>query len=210
MAYKKLALGKIQHTEIRDVIQHANNYLEDTYGMFYLPIKGKGGGGCNFSIALVLLSVIDGIASEIYPTRQVKKQDVRFKRLIREKLYWVPSSKEWINKDDAAQQLYVEFRNPLVHELAAKDRGNRSSGKFEEPVISKWGLIEDSEQQDIAKIDNRKVWNDAWPTVYKDPANKDRLILSCASLYWSVKRLIEDLISDQSVMDEARKYQDSK
>jgi hypothetical protein len=80
MSYQELEGAKINHPVIREVIEHADTYLNDTYEMFYLPIEGKAkGGGCNFSIVLVLLCVIDGIARDVYPTKKVGDHETRFK-----------------------------------------------------------------------------------------------------------------------------------
>ena len=88
--------------------------LHDLHNIF--EIASSGGAG-NFSIAVVLLCIVDGLAVYLYPTTQVDDQEKRFKKLIREKLYWGPTKKGWVEQGLAAKQFYLEMRNPLVHEL---------------------------------------------------------------------------------------------
>lgn len=169
MAYRPINAKNVSQPIVKHAINSANMYLHDVYNMFLLPDSSlEKGGGCNFSIALVLLCVIDGISRDIYPTRLVKDTDKRFKRLIRDKLYWPKNQKNtlWIDKADAAKQLYLEVRNPLVHELARdKTTGARKEG-HNEPIIGKWGEI-GKEYRNIESIDAMIVWNDKWPTMYE-------------------------------------------
>ncbi len=174
-------------------------YLSDVYGMFRtLPPKDADGGGGNFSIVLVLLCIIDGLACEVWPGRsQVKDAEKRFKRPIRCKLPWGPAGKgKWVDKATAANQLYKELRNPLVHELA-RDKVSRSrpSG-YSEPVIGKWGHVPEH-ARDIAKIDAMIEWNDAWPVLYdsRDNNGNPRRKLAAVSLFWAVKELAKNLIA---------------
>ena len=122
MSYTQLDYQTLQDPRLKEAFHHADMYLFDAYGMFRgLPPAGGDGGGGNFSIALVLLCVIDGLAAEVWPGRdQEKEQEKRFKHLIRCRLPWGPEGKgKWVDKGNAADQLYTEYRNPLVHELAS-------------------------------------------------------------------------------------------
>lgn len=92
MGYRNIAYGHITHPVLNKVFRHADAFLHDCYGMFQLPVRGHAeGGACNFSIVLILLCVIDGIAGEICPTRRIKDQKKRFKKLIRDSLIGDPS-----------------------------------------------------------------------------------------------------------------------
>ncbi len=215
MPYTHLSYENFQDRRLRKAFKHADMFLHDTYGMFKtLPPKDGDGGGGNFSIVLVLLCIIDGLATEVWPGRagqprqpgwrlcakrrdRVPKddQEKRFKHLIREKLWWGPEGKgRWLDRGNAADQLYTEFRNPLVHELA-KDKAARSRPTgFEEPMIGKWGAIPES-MQDIAVIDALPKWDDAWPVMFEteDDQGRRRYKLAAAGLYWAVKQLAKDM-----------------
>jgi hypothetical protein len=139
-------MGDHSRPNSESVFQHTDMYLFDTYGMLRtLPPSDKDGGGGNFSATLVLLCLIDGLAKWIWPTADPEQ---RFKGLIRCGLPWGPEGKgKWVDKGNAADQLYTEFRNPLVHELAKeKDTKPKPSSRpagYVEPVIAKWGSIPD-------------------------------------------------------------------
>lgn len=214
MPYKHIDATQIKHPIVKQAIERADMYLHDVYGMFSLPGSDiEKGGGCNFSIALVLLCVVDGISREIYPTRLVKDPEKRFKRLIRDKLYWPkkPKSMLWIDKADAANQLYLEVRNPLVHELAGDKVTSARKKGHNEPIIGKWGEI-DKEYRNVESIDAMTVWNDKWPTMYVKKASGDSrpcMKLNAVALYWSVKRMLNDLVKDPKAMAFADVCQDA-
>lgn len=199
MSYTHLNWKTLPDSHLKKLFHDADMYLFDVYGMFRTlpPPDGDGGGG-NFSIALVLLCIVDGLAAEVWPRRtNVPNQEKRFKRLIRDRLPWGPEGKgKWVNKGTAADQLYNEFRNPLVHELA-KDKAARSRPKgYVEPVVGKWGPVP-KRLQDIAKIDALPKWDDGWPLLQEstDVQGRPRYKLSAPGLYWAVKQLAKDMVA---------------
>jgi hypothetical protein len=151
MAYQPLNLpvGILADTEklIRD---HMEPHLIDVHSMFRLPIKDDPGlqGGCNFTIAQVLLSVVSGASIMLYDPAALGQPGER-SRLFNEILTkYYPWDQEpsiagaWVGTD-AAKQLYHVFRNPLAHALGVIDakhnpKGQRvvvEKGPFEETVI---------------------------------------------------------------------------
>jgi hypothetical protein len=210
MPYRPVAYKHISDEVLReDIFQGADWLLSDTYHMFNMqPSSGTGGG--NWSIALVLLCVIDGISLHVYPTDALARdQDQRFKRLIREKLPWGPiSNKLWYPIHNAAAVLYTEFRNTLVHELAIDKptRARFKAGIEKESGISKWGPVPER-FQNIDAIDEMTTWNGDWPTLSVEPhEGGKRLKLSCAGFYWAVKRMVNELAADSSTLNEAVEF----
>ena len=187
MPYSHLKWNIIQDPISKSVFQQANMYLFDIYGMLRtLPPSDKDGGDGNFGTTLVLLCVIDGLAKWICPTAG---QEQRFKRLIRRRLPWGPEGKgKWVDKGNAADQLYTEFRNPLVHELANDTKASSRPAGYVEPVIGKWGVIPD-EFRDIEKIDALAEWNKDWPILMEsvDPQGNPRYKLTVPALYQSTE-----------------------
>ena len=117
----------------------------------------------------------------------------------------------WIDKADAANQLYLEVRNPLVHELARDKVSSARKSGHNEPIIGKWGEI-DKAYRNIESIDAMTVWNNKWPTMYVKKASGDGkpcMKLNAAALYWSVKRMLDDLVKDQKAMSYAGVCQDA-
>jgi len=200
MTYRPITYDHVPDAFLKDeVFLRADWLLSDAYGMFGMqPVSGTGGG--NWSIALVLLCVVDGISVHVYPTRAVKRQKQRFKRLIREKLHWGPIKKGWCRKEDAIDVFYAEFRNPLVHELAVDKPARarrRDRSITHESAIGKWGSIPE-QSQNIDAIDAMTTWNDDWPTLrVEDYEGGKRLKLSCAALYWAVKKMVSALAADR-------------
>jgi hypothetical protein len=196
--YKPLEFNTVPDPRLQRVFERADTYLHDVYGMFrwLAPKNPDPGGGGNFSIVLVLLCVVDGLAGDVLPGRGEPAQNRRFKQLLRYKFHWGPVAKGWIDPVQGADQLYYEFRNPLVHELAAdKVHSSRPAG-FVEPVIGKWGVPKD--WQDITKIEALASWDDDWPIIgtSQDDQGRPRIKVGAAGLYWAVKRLANNLIAE--------------
>jgi hypothetical protein len=194
MPYRHLKWDTIQDPVRQSVFQHTDMYLFDTYGMLRtLPPSDKDGGGGNFSATLVLLCVIDGLAKWIWPTAG---QEQRFKGIIRCRLPWGPEGMgKWVDKGNAADQLYTEFRNPLVHGLANDTKASSRPAGYVEPVIGKWGSIPD-ELHDIEKIDALAEWNKDWPILMEsaDAQGNPRYKLTVPALYWAVKRMANEML----------------
>ena len=213
MVYRHIETSALSHPTLKKAAERADMLLHDVYGMFSLSGDDGKGGGCNYSIALVLLCVVDGMSREFYPTRLVKDQEKRFKKLIREKLYWSKKRKNtlWIDKAEAAIELYLDVRNPLVHELAGDNAPRAGKKGQNEPAVGKWGLI-DKDCCTIEYIDALEKWNDKWPTMYIKPVSGDGrpcTTLCVAALYWSVKRMLEGFVSDQKAMRYAEVCQEA-
>jgi len=204
MPYRPVAYGHVQDAFLRDeIFRRADWLLSDAYGMFALPPQSlPGAGGGNWTIALSLLCVVDGISCHVYPTDALaRRQEQRFKRLINDKLHWGPISKGWYPKQNAARVLYTEFRNPLVHELAIDKPARARPSTFHESAIGKWGPVK---RQDIEAIDAMTTWSDDWPTLSVENYNGGkRLKLSCAALYWAVKEMVKALAADSSTLNAA-------
>ncbi len=209
MPYNEIEYSQITHQKLNKVLSHINVLFKDLYGVFKLPTdKTSGEGEGNFSITLVLLCIIDGISANIYPTKAIKDQEKRFKMLIRDKLYWGSTKDGWLDKGKAAKQLYLEIRNPLVHELGADKITSAREPGHREPRIGKWGSIEKS-HHNIDLIDGLQQWNDNWPTLtVVSDAKGDYIKFSAAALYWSVKKMAINLINDKNITQNAMIYLD--
>lgn len=185
-------------------------YLQDVYGMFQLPVAGVvDGGGCNFSIALILLCVIDGLSCHIYPRGAPGDEGQRFKRLVRDKLYWPTNSKRWLNKGEAAKLLWAELRNPLAHSLAADAPSRARRSGHDEPNVGKWGEIP-VKYWNIDYVDGLTAWNDEWPMMYetRNAEGNPCMKLCGAALYWAVKRMVQSLVADYEVAVVAKASED--
>src|SRR5437762_9573031 len=95
-------------------------------------------------------------------------------------IYWGPPQAGWYDKSKAAAVMYTEFRNPLVHELAADKAAKARPIEYKESAVGKWGFVA---VQDIDVLESMPTWNDQWPTLgVEDYDGGKRLKLSCAAL----------------------------
>lgn len=211
MAYRHIDIPPGLPEEVAVAVHNADMYLHDVYGMFQLPVDGVvEGGGCTFSIALILLCVLDGISCHVYPTRLVTKQETRFKKLVRDKLYPNVVCEAGIGRDEFANQLYLELRNPLVHELGQDKITRARRDGHDEPKIGKLGRVP-KDKQDIGVLDGLAAWDADWLIMYEAVnAKSERCIkLSAAALYWAVKRMIGQLVTDADAMAAAKACHDA-
>lgn len=198
MPYRHIEIPPGLPAAVDEAARNADMYLHDVYGMFQLPLDSVvEGGGCNFSIALILLCVIDGVSCHIYPRGAPGDEGQRFKRLVRDKLYWPINNSPWIDKGEAAKFLWAELRNPLAHSLAADQPSRARRSGHDEPNIGKWGEIP-PERRNIDEIDGLAAWSDDWPTGYvvTNAEGKPCIKLCGAAFYWAVKRMIQTLVND--------------
>jgi hypothetical protein len=206
MPYQRLVLTKPFTPPERKFFLHVDALLADVYTMASKhPLKRTKAGGCNFPAALVLTCILDALAKHIHPATSTIKtkvgkrspQQVRIEEFIIRELPWEPT---WTkpSKRYFARALYLEFRNPLVHEVgrdpAPAALKHRPKG-FSEPAVAMWGPIKG---QRIGNIDARRKWRADWPIFEPDPnqvnpitQKSTRFRMTCVALYWAVKQLAQ-------------------
>jgi len=105
-----------------------------------------------------------------------------------------------MERSQAAALLYLEIRNPLVHELGKDRRSKARPRDAAETIVGRWGRISKSMQR-MDRIDARQTWNPAWPVMEYKAGTAERpphVKLSCVPLYWVVKRMTERLALERS------------
>jgi hypothetical protein len=208
MAYRPLDYNHIQHEILRQILLHCDLLFRDLYQIFKIRSEDLTDDGAgNFTIAVMLLCIIDGLAVNLYPTKSIYDQEQRFKKLIRDKLPWGAAGKHWMEKGMAAKQLYLELRNPLVHELGADKATSIRQKGHSEPRVGKWGNVP-KELQDIDQVEDMQEWNNDWPILAfmnNDKGNRYAQF-NGAAMYWAVKKMIADLINDDSIINNATKF----
>jgi len=207
MPYSRVPFKDLGDPGICRVFAHANNYLADVFTMLGAnPPPESNGGKCNFSIALVLACVLDGLATEIHPI--VPPGDVQ-KRMtgLLARLDWGSEADGWISRDDASEILYVDIRGPLVHNLAADTKPWIRRPGYGDPAIVH--PLSDGTMMTPDEVDATKVWDRKLPMMWDKPpdarGNPGRIVVSTLALYWHVKSLTLDLATDPAVIESAIK-----
>jgi hypothetical protein len=204
--FNPIPTGRISDPGMRRVLQHANNFLADAYTMLgTVPAEGSGGGRCNFSIALVLACVIDGLATEIYPIVPSNDQYERIRALLGQ-IPWGTKAQGWITQLEAAKVLYTDVRNPLVHNLGADTRPRVRREGFSDPAIL--NRMKDGTVVLPDQLEAMSSWNMKWPVVWALPPShpgKRRMAVSNQALYWHVKWLTSQLAGDTAMLAAALK-----
>lgn len=195
MPYAQISVGHLAKGQTRELFARANDYLADVYTMLSSrPLHRTNGGGCNLTATLVLLCVVDAIATYIYPKQPMSgqsAQQTRFRKLLVERLPWGAEAMGWMNKQDAATLLYLEFRNTLTHALGVDQPSDLRKRGFVEPTVGIWGNVSPKR---IGNVDARKTWPEHWPvlSVLTD-GRGTRQKLTVVALYWAIKRMVSDL-----------------
>jgi hypothetical protein len=109
MAFAHLPIACSPDPQIQRVFVHASAYLADVYTMLgAIPSPTSNGGRCNFSIALVLSCVIDGLATEIHPILPRDDQFQRIRALVLT-MPWGKKARGWITPLEAAKFFISRF-----------------------------------------------------------------------------------------------------
>jgi hypothetical protein len=203
MAYRPLPWQRVPKGQTprldraHHVLHHTDMMLSDVYEAFHLPIHNGGGAGV-FSIALVLLCLVDALSKHV--DQEATQHDDRFCWFVHNRLRW-PTGGNAIPVHDAHTYLHREARDMLVHVAGVDDRRSAhvEPGRPKDIVIGKWGLIP-TRYHDIELIDARKSLPDDWPILYVEQNRDggDRRKLALAPLYWSIKQAARELIREHS------------
>lgn len=199
MPFHAIECDQIRNREMRRVFQHASGYLGDVYTLMHADPAPERSGAGNFSIALVLSCVIDGLATEIYPIKPVGDQQERM-RVLLERMPWGSKAQGWVGREEAARVLYLDIRNPLAHNLAADTSPNVRRPGYADPALVM--RMKDWARPSARELEARSEWpNKRWPVMWAEHAHgKRRIVVSDLALYWHVKRLAADLASDHECL----------
>jgi hypothetical protein len=203
MPYSRVPFKDLGDHGIRRVFDHANNYLADVFTMLGAnPPPESNGGKCNFSIALVLSCVLDGLATEIHPILPRNDAQKRIAALLG-RIDWGSAADGWISRSDASEILYEEIRSPLVHNLAADTKPRIRPPGYNDPAIIHRMI--DGTMMTPDQLDAIEVWNLKWPIMWDQAAGASagRIVVSTLALYWHVKRLAYDLATDPAIFQSA-------
>ena len=199
MPFHAIQCDGIRNREMRRIFQHASGYLGDVYTLIHADPTPENSGAGNFSIALILSCVIDGLATEIYPIEPAGDQQERM-RVLLERMQWGTKAQGWVAREEAARVLYLDIRNPLAHNLAADTSPSVRRPGYADPALVM--RMKDWARPSAPELEERSDWPDKrWPVMWAEHAHgKRRIVVSDLALYWHVKRLATDLASDQACL----------
>ena len=202
MTYAHVPVEHIQDPSLKRVVTQASALLADTYSMLGVrPPAGFYGGQCNFAIGLVLACIVDGLATEVWPVEPVDDRLKRMTILLEKHMRWGQRSDGWINRTEAAQVLYFEIRNPLVHNLGADTRWRGRRRGFADTAF----ILETRNKRRPSpdELEQRATWPSKSPVIWtreKSATNPARFVVSASALYWHVKKLTSDLAADPTLL----------
>lgn len=200
MAYQELKLPKGTPEEADNLIRELiRPFLVDVHAMLRLPLDEPGlQGGCNFSSALVLLSVVAGVSTQLYQDDSVdpkEQSEKRFKRVLTKFFPWCeePKTEGAIKDQHAADILYEAYRNPLAHSVGVY--GGPYLGELK---VAKGPLSEG----EIEAIERAEARPNEWerPTLETDSrvkAGRTKTVLTVKCFYWGVRTMIREVVRRQ-------------
>lgn len=204
MAYHPLKLPNMILSEYETLIRHQlEPFLVDVHSMLRLPIADDPGllGGCNFSAAQVLLSVVSGASVMLYRPNAASQGGTgeAFKDFLVDCYPWDCERSIVGAKLDrpAAEDLYYIFRNPLVHVLGMVDAKYNPAGR--KLILWKGSTPE----EDIEALELA----DVRPTDWEGPTlddNGQELKLWVRGFYWGVRKSIERVAARHVALSNVR------
>jgi hypothetical protein len=193
MAYHRLSLPPGLPVDVQTIVRNRlEPHLIDVHSMLRLPIRDDPGlqGGCNFTIAQVLLSVIGGASVTLYENALTDRGNRTrlFREILTNHYPWKEESgiRGGLYGADAADKLYVLFRSPLAHSLGIIEPDE--SPTVRRVVVEKGPFAEEAIEATEKAAARPRDWVN--PTLRQDG---DALILWLRSFYWGVRRTIENV-----------------
>lgn len=197
----------MRDTGLRRILHHASAMLADVYSMLDVP-RGPDapGGGCNFAMGLVLVCILDGLATEVWPVIPSGGGDDQLARMQRlaTRFDWPERRGHWITRQEAIKVLYHEARNPLVHNLGANTHWRGRPRDFADAAIVV--RMRDWAKPSAEELETLIDWPEKWPVVFRKPKPENgdrRFVVSVPALYWHVKQLAAGLAGDAAILREA-------
>ena len=196
MAYQSLTIDsstpKVAEHFIR---QHLDIQFNDIHCMLRLPLPELGlTAGCNFATANSLLALVSGISSLLTDNFDTSGQSGDFfKKILLDYYPWDLQPPERSTKERSIDHLYDYFRNPLVHSLGIKTRGNFLV------VVAKNGISE----TEIEKLEQSH--SSPGPAIVYTPIvvkneQIEQITLNVDNFYWGVREMLKRLSSDTNQM----------
>jgi hypothetical protein len=197
MAYHKLSLPPGLPSDLEELVrEQLEPQLVDAHAMLRMPIAGDAGlqGGCNLAVVQTLLSLISGASVALYkPAGLHRSSGSRkyFKDILKDHYPWNQERHIATARldADAAEQLYLLFRNPLAHTLGVIDPRHIPAGQ--RVIIEKGSIPETAIESDERSTTRPADWEH--PTLRQEAAGD--LVLWVRSFYWGVRKMIENVAS---------------
>jgi hypothetical protein len=175
----------------------ADEIFTDLHALFQVPRPLEGRTPWfHFTIALALLSVLDGISRLLYdPLDRIKQHYTRFTGALLAAYPFELEPSSALTREEAADVLYRGLRNPFVHTLGISDRQG-----YERTIrLKRMHPFRVEELDRIASVNSpRPHW---WPATITADQQKVDVHLEC--LYWGIRRMIYNLTYDVNRMADA-------
>ena len=192
MAYQLLVLSPATPPVVQHFIQEqVDMQFHDIHCMLRLPLLERDlGAGCNFAAANVLLAIVSGLSALLTKKLETSRKSGRlFRRILLEYYPWDVQPPHTSAIERSVDHLYEFFRNPLVHSLGIKIKGNF------QVAIAKDSLPE----VEIEKLERLTV-PPGPAMVYKpitiNNEQIERITLVVPHFYWGVREMVKRLSED--------------
>jgi hypothetical protein len=199
MSYKKIPIASATPHRVKELVRHLEDlYLRDVHCMLRLPQPDSGlSAGCNFAITQVLLSVISGVSSTLYPLWVQGQGGKNFKKLLVDCYPWDLEPSQVIAPSEAASDLYYVFRNPLAHDLGLNLEGKKAKTPkvlIKRLRIKKTCGLSEEKIEEIENTNQRFLMSDTLTI------DDNATVLLVEALYWGVRVMVGRLTRDAERM----------
>ncbi len=214
MTFQRLAHGPCVPYRVMHIINKAEEYLEDVHTFLRLPLPNLGlSAGGNYSIALVLFGVIDGLSKTIHPIESQKnpnsrKKDPQFVTLLEDYYPWdLEPPKDSVTHRRACEDLYFCYRNELVHGLASSAPADPAHHRASIYKVEKFTALSEVEIENLEKaVERPHIRGRLLSATVRYRASDDTMFILMEALYWGVRRMIERITYQESIMRKAEAH----
>ena len=202
MPYQPLILDPATPPAVRRLIDRLERLsFGDVHTMLRLPVPNyRLTAGCNFAITQVLTTAIGGLSTTLY--RHGNYDGERFKGLLTHHYPWNLEPRQSVPPAEAARVIYEVIRNPLTHDLGLDLHGKSKGVKVKLKRIQRVGGKGGMPEKWVEKLERgpRPIMS---PSV---TVRSDARVLLVEALYWGLRRMVEEMTHDTSLMARAEAF----
>lgn len=181
----------------KELLSFIRNTIDPAFEEFHflltmhMPNQGSNG-SLQKSLAILLLSMLDGAAQLLQPDPDNMKNGERFISFIIANYPWDEDSPEGISKEDACQVLWDDMRCSMLHRFGLRSK-NPSQSKIS------YGRSFSTNDEKLTCIETCIT-----ERPYSAPSIKktdERITLSIESFYWGLRLAIKNALSTKKKSD---------
>lgn len=193
MPYRPIGRPTVRSPKVERLIcKLERHYLKPTHAMLRLPVPNyRLVDPCHFALAHLLLAAIAGVSTTLYS--RTGGNGYRFKQVLIDYYPFPLESGNTLSPQQAADTLWSVFRNPLAHDLGYDLEKKANTPKVKVSRVLRKRKTRGLTEKEIEALEITSSCPTLEPTL---SIRSDATVLRIDTLYWGVRRMLENLLAD--------------